>query len=300
MKEKIKNYSELSDFEWIMELGFLVDMLCYLSRLNLNLQGKLKLLPDRVQNVSAFVNKLKLFEEHHEKGNLTHFPTVLKASGQGAITTLNKQRATYATLLETLKESFVSRFRDLQMKKPQIAFLVDPFNFESVCLKALLVSDEATSQLEMIDLCEKDKLKPALTEGATEFWKSMPMEKYPNIKRAALKVLSMFGSTYVCESVLSILNQVKSRHRPVLTDTHVKELLRVATTEYKPDLKKIVKEKECQNFHQVTCMIIIACKFLSLTCWCVTFTINLAEQRYVLMCVSRRWGDVHAIIISCV
>ena len=77
----------------------------------------------------------------------------------------------------------------------------------------------------------------------------MPAEKYPNIKRAALKVLSMFGSTYVCESVLSTLNHVKSRHRSALTDTHVKELLRVETTEYKPDLKKIVKEKKCQNSH---------------------------------------------------
>ena len=61
------------------------------------------------------------------------------------------------------------------------------------------------------------------------------MEKYLSIKRAALKVLSIFGLTYVCESVLSTLNLVKSRHRSVLTDTVVKELLGVATTEYKPD-----------------------------------------------------------------
>ena len=53
MKEKNKNYPELSDLEWIMDLAFLVDMLCHLSRLNLNLQGKLKLLPDLVQNVFA-------------------------------------------------------------------------------------------------------------------------------------------------------------------------------------------------------------------------------------------------------
>ena len=38
--------------------------------------------------------------------------------------------------------------------------LVDPFNFKD-CLKAPLVSDEATSELEMINLCEEDKLKPA-------------------------------------------------------------------------------------------------------------------------------------------
>ena len=101
-----------------MDQAFLVYMLCHLSRLNLNLQGKLKLLTDLVQSVSAFVNKLKLFKEHIERGDLTHFPTLLKASGQVTITTLNKQRATYATLLETLKESFLSRFHDLQMKRP--------------------------------------------------------------------------------------------------------------------------------------------------------------------------------------
>ena len=151
MKEKNKNYPELSDLEWIMDLAFLVDILCHLSRLNLNLQGKLKLLPDLVQSVSAFVNKLKLLKKHIESGDLTHFPTLLKASGQVTITTLTKQRARYATLLKTLKESFVLRFRDLQMKRPLITFLVDPINFETDHLKAPLVSDEATSELKMID-----------------------------------------------------------------------------------------------------------------------------------------------------
>ena len=156
---------------------------------------------------------------------MTHFPTLLKASGQITITTLNKQRAGYATLLEILKESFLSRLRDLQMKRPQITFLVDPFDFETDYLKAPLVSDEATSELEMIDLCQEDKLKPALREGTTEFWKSVPMEKYLSIKRAALKVLTIFGSTHVCEFVFSTLNHVKSRRRPELTETVVKELL---------------------------------------------------------------------------
>ncbi|XP_077593579.1 general transcription factor II-I repeat domain-containing protein 2A-like [Stigmatopora nigra] len=205
MEEKDKDYPVLSDLEWIMDLAFLVDMLCHLDRLNLTLQA-----------TSA---------------------------------ALNKQRARYATLVENLHESFVARFRDLQLKRPQITFLVDPFNAETDCLKALLVTDEAAAELEMIDLCEEDQLKPALREGTIEFWKSVPMEKYPNVKQAALKILSMFGSTYVCESVFSTLKHVKSKHRSVLTDTHVKELLRVATTEYKPDLKRIVQGKECQKSH---------------------------------------------------
>ena len=225
MEEKNQNYPELSDLKWIMDLAFLVNMLCHLNRLNLNLQGKLKILPDLVQNVSAFVNKLKLFKARIQRGDLTHFLSLLKASGQVTIAILNNQKVIYVTLLETLKESFVSRFRDLQLKRFLITFLVDPFNSKTDCLKAALVSNETGTELEMIDLCEEDKLKPALREGTIALWKSVPMGKYLNVKRAALKILSIFGLTYVCESVFSTLKHVKSKHRSVLTDTHVKELL---------------------------------------------------------------------------
>ena len=225
MEEKNQNYPELSDLKWIMDLAFLVNMLCHLNRLNLNLQGKLKILPDLVQSVCAFVNQLKLFKTHIQRGGLTHFPTLLKASRQVTIAILNKQKAVNATLLETLKKSFVSRFRDLQLKKPLITFLVDPFNSKTDCLKAPLVSNEAGTELEIIDLCEEDKLKPALREGIIALWKSVQMGKYLNVKRVALKILSMFGLTYVCESVFSTPKHVKSKHRSVLTNTHVKELL---------------------------------------------------------------------------
>ena len=96
-----------------MDLAILVYILYHLNRLNLNLQGKLKMLPDLVQSVFAFVNKLKVFKAHIQNGYLTHFPTLLKAGGQVTSAALNKQSAKYATLLETLRESFVPRFRDL-------------------------------------------------------------------------------------------------------------------------------------------------------------------------------------------
>ena len=81
MDEKGKYYPEIADLEWVMDLGFMVDMLCHLDRLNLTLQGKFKMLSDLVQSVFAFINKLKVSKPHFEKGKLTHFPTLLKASG---------------------------------------------------------------------------------------------------------------------------------------------------------------------------------------------------------------------------
>uniref|UniRef100_A0A8C9ZGS6 HAT C-terminal dimerisation domain-containing protein n=1 Tax=Sander lucioperca TaxID=283035 RepID=A0A8C9ZGS6_SANLU len=246
--EKHKEYPQLHDPQWISDLGFLVDMLHHLNKLNVDLQGKLKMLPDLVQSVFTFVSKLKLFQTHLQKRELTHFPSLLKASG-GAAEVLQRSTARYATLVENLQQSFEDRFCNLREKRPQITFLINPFTAESDCLKAPLVTNEAASQLEMIELCEDDRLKSVLREGTTEFWKTVPTDRYPNVKQAALKLMSMFAATYVCESVFSTLKQVKSKHRSVLTDTHVKELLRVATTEYKPDLKRLVDNKDCQVSH---------------------------------------------------
>ncbi|KAI2662031.1 General transcription factor II-I repeat domain-containing protein 2 [Labeo rohita] len=170
VSEKHKDYPEPHDPQWISDLAFLVDVLHYLNGLNVDLQGKLKMLPD-------------LFKTHLQKRDFTHFPTLLKASGQAA---------------EVVKGSTA-------------------------------------------------RPKSVLKEGTVEFWKIVPVERYVNVKQAALKLLSMFGSTYMCESLFSTLKQVKSKHRSVLTDTHVKELLRVATTEYKADLKKTVETKNCVN-----------------------------------------------------
>ncbi|XP_077087099.1 general transcription factor II-I repeat domain-containing protein 2A-like [Siphateles boraxobius] len=248
LAEKHKDYPELRDPQWISDLAFLVDMLHYLNGLNVDLQGKLKMVSDLVQSIFTFVNKLKLFKTHLQKRQLTHFPSLLKASGQAA-EVVNGSTARYATLLENLEQSFEDRFSGLRQKRPQISFLINPFTAESDCLKAPLVEDEAATQLEMIELSEDDRLKSVLREGTVEFWKIVPNERYPNVKQAAVKLLSMFGSTYMCESLFSTLKQVKSKHRSVLTDTHVKELLRVATTEYKPDLTKIVETKECQVSH---------------------------------------------------
>ena len=49
MEEKSKYYPEIADPEWFMGLGFLVDMLCHLDRLNLALQGKHKKLSNLVR-----------------------------------------------------------------------------------------------------------------------------------------------------------------------------------------------------------------------------------------------------------
>uniref|UniRef100_A0A3B4XNQ5 Ig-like domain-containing protein n=1 Tax=Seriola lalandi dorsalis TaxID=1841481 RepID=A0A3B4XNQ5_SERLL len=53
---------------------------------------------------------------------------------------------------------------------------------------------------------------------------------------AAKKMLSLFGSTYLCEKTFSVMNINKSRVRTRLSDSHLRDVLRVKTTVFEPDL----------------------------------------------------------------
>ncbi|KAL4104943.1 hypothetical protein QTP88_020219 [Uroleucon formosanum] len=62
-------------------------------------------------------------------------------------------------------------------------------------------------------------------------------------KDFALKMLSMFGTTYICECTFSNLKHIKSKERNRLRDETLGHLLRVSTTEIEVDFTKLSIEK---------------------------------------------------------
>ena len=71
------------------------------------------------------------------------------------------------------------------------------------------------------------------------FGKPLPVEKYPILRDFALKMLSMFGTTYICECTFSNLKHIKSKERNRLTDETLGHLLRVSTTDIEVDFTKL-------------------------------------------------------------
>lgn len=76
LTEKGNNIPELSNFKWISELAFLVDITSYLNELNITLQGKGKLINELFTEIKSFQLKIKLFISQLEKNNYCHFPTL--------------------------------------------------------------------------------------------------------------------------------------------------------------------------------------------------------------------------------
>jgi hypothetical protein len=82
-------------------------------------------------------------------------------------------------------------------------------------------------KLEILDLQNDVVLKSYATHE--NFWNLADREKFPSLKSAAYKIQFYFGSTYLCESLFSNMNIIKSKHRSRLTDAHLDDCLRAGT-----------------------------------------------------------------------
>jgi hypothetical protein len=67
-------------------------------------------------------------------------------------------------------------------------------------------------------------------------WNSIP-KTFDCLKNVAMAVLSVFSSTYSCESLFSAMNFVKSNYKSNLNEEASAVCVALKTTKYKPDIK---------------------------------------------------------------
>ena len=65
----------------------------------------------------------------------------------------------------------------------------------------------------------------------------------------AFGVLSIFGSTYLCEQIFSNMNYVKSKYRSRLTDVTLQSCVKMKVTSYSPDIDKLSSDVQKQKSH---------------------------------------------------
>ena len=75
------------------------------------------------------------------------------------------------------------------------------------------------------------------------FYRFLPDNLFPNLKKFASKMASMFGTAYICEQTFSKTKYVKSEHRLRLTDDHLKAILMVGCCTSKPNIDDITRKK---------------------------------------------------------
>ena len=130
-------------------------------------------------------------------------------------------------------------FRTSKIIQDDLKILSNPFTIEVDKAPAQL-------QLELCELKEDHFLLSQNLDNLLEFWKLANTESYPELNNFALRMLSMFSSTYVCESSFSLMNQIKSKERNQLDDETLSSCVRVALTDVEIDFVELVIDKNLE------------------------------------------------------
>ena len=230
---------EFDDEQFMNDFAFAVDLTTKLNMLNISLQGKNKLISDMYHVTAAFDENLEMWIQQVNDGNLRSFPTLSTQPNVDA-----EQCASYLNILSDLREQFGKRFMDFKEVWEEIVLFSHP---RSLKLSEVMVRgvDE-----ELVSLKHNPLLNDCFsTKLVIESYKALNPTEYPHLIDHGIKYSCMFGSTYVCESLFSMMKYIKNKQRTRLTDSHLQALLAVATSSITPNFKNLGRQIQHQKSH---------------------------------------------------
>lgn len=209
-----------------------------------------------ISSVNTFKCKLQLLTRKLQRKDLHFFQHMHSELERQGKDTAQLDSARYVEQVQSILSEFDSRFTDFASLEPIATYMCFPFgtdiNVEVIASKmgSLFQLDTTIAETEILTLQNDIQLKSrATTEMKEEFWELLLEEKYPNIRRCALNLSALFGSTYLCESAFSHMKIIKSKYRSTMTDDHLVACMRLATSCYSPDYEKLHASTQCQKSH---------------------------------------------------
>ncbi len=200
--------------------------------------------------VRSFQRKLEVFKEDLQ-GDCAHFPAVQdQVQGQRDV-------SSFVDFIDKLIVNFSNRFDSFRFGQQLTMFIQNPFLITDV----MEFSKEVTQhfkwvnagplQMQLVDLQADVALKEQFVRSdSSTFWLQMvPETAFPGLRKVALHILTMFGSTYNCEAAFSTMNIIKTKYRSRLTNEHLHMCMRIALTPFKPRFKILARQARAQFSH---------------------------------------------------
>ncbi|UYV66294.1 GTF2IRD2 [Cordylochernes scorpioides] len=213
---KNQDITLFSDQVWLQDFSFMVDITKHLSDLNLKLQGKDQIIANMCDQVNAFKCETASYQKYAEK-------------------------------MLSLRNEFETRFSDFKSLEGKFTLFssIFPINIESV---------PNHMQMEVIDIqCDSDLKAKFIEVVVSEFYKYLPA-RFENTRKLAYEIMSMFGSTYRCEQLFSLMKGNKSPIRSRITDVHLGSRAKFfSLAEGSPDWKQDEEREMLRNMLMTAC-----------------------------------------------
>ena len=203
-------------------VAFLVDITSHLNELKLRLQGKDNSICELMTAVCSFQRKLEVFKEDLQ-GDCAHFPAVQEhVQGQRDV-------SAFVDFIDKLIVNFSNCFDSFSFGQQLTMFIQHPFlntdvrGFSNEVTQHFKWVNAGALQMQLVDLQADVTLKEQFvrTDPST-FWLQMVSETaFSGLRKVALYIWTMFGSTYNCEEAFSTMNMIKTKYHSGLTNEHL-------------------------------------------------------------------------------
>jgi hypothetical protein len=210
-----------------------MDITKHMNNLNMKLEGKQQIVSNLFGHVNGFRNKMKLFKNAIERNDLIHFPCCKELAEE--LSNYEGSDFTFASNIKRMmEEEFQTHFTDFKIMKNNIALFHNPFT---------VMNEEQPAQLQL-ELCDlqADTILSTMKDKGMDRFKILPNETYPQLRDFGLRMSSMFGSSYLCESTFSNMKFIKPCYRCSLTDESL-HFLRLGTTNITVDITRVSERK---------------------------------------------------------
>uniref|UniRef100_A0A8D9EPM7 SCAN domain-containing protein 3 n=1 Tax=Cacopsylla melanoneura TaxID=428564 RepID=A0A8D9EPM7_9HEMI len=189
--------------------------------------------------VAGFIRKLELYKRRTDVEDISMFSELTMILDQ------SNEECTFTKEIGDHLSSVISciskYFPNLENRETN-AWVLRPFSVNEESFP----DSETQAKVQFLGLREDNTLKHDFEENEiSTFWIRTGNE-YPLLSEKALRILVPFATTYRCESGFSTMVTLKTKSRNRLMIEHD---MRCALCQTKPDIKKIVKNKQYQPSH---------------------------------------------------
>ncbi len=181
------------------------------------------------------------------QGDCAHFPGVQE----------QVQGQTDVDFIDKLIVNFSNRFDSFRFGQQLTMFIQNPFlitdvmEFSKEVIQHFKWVNAGPLQMQLVDFQADVALKEQFVRrDSSTFWLQMvPETAFPGLRKVALHILTMFGSTYNCEAAFSTMNIIKTKYRSRLTNEYLHMCMRIALTPFKPRFKILARQARAQFSH---------------------------------------------------